>query len=162
MKYVGNVVLVAALSASLSILSGCATIVSGTSEAVQVDSAPSNAVVKINGQQLGQTPVKVSLDRSQKVATVEIYLPGYKREMIELKRSVNGWTWGNILIGGIIGLVVDASTGAMYTHKIVPTPGVVEIPASSKEKPEGVDIWINVQMKPEDSLAKIGQLTPAS
>jgi hypothetical protein len=33
---------------------------------------------------------------------------------MQLHRGTSGWVWGNIVFGGLIGLVVDASTGAMY------------------------------------------------
>ena len=129
---------------------------------VAVDSTPINAVVKINQQNYGKTPTRINLDRGLKTASVEIKLDGFETEVIELKRSINGWTWGNILLGGIIGVVVDASNGAMYAHKMVKTNELTEIPASSKEKPEGADLWINVVLKPQPKLTQVGQLKPVS
>ena len=109
MKYLSKTFLATTIAASLIAASGCATIVSGSGQSVQIDSTPSNAIVKINNFEQGQTPVRVNLDRAQKVASVEIELPGFEPEKIELKRSVNGWVWGNIVFGGIIGVVIDLS-----------------------------------------------------
>lgn len=162
MNYLSKILLAPTIAASLIAASGCATLVSGSGQSVQIDSTPSNAIVKINNFQRGQTPVRVELDRAQKVASVEIELPGFEPEKIELQRSVNGRIWGNILIGGIIGVVIDASTGAMYTHKLPSSGELVEIPASSKQKPEGVDLWINVTLTPKAVYSKVGQLTPAA
>ncbi|MFG0400611.1 hypothetical protein ACF8D8_17535, partial [Pseudomonas sp. zjy_11] len=40
---------------------------------------------------------------------------GYPDKTIELDSSLSGWYWGNILLGGLIGmLIVDPLTGAMY------------------------------------------------
>ena len=165
MSYINKAVLASVVLATFVTASGCATIVTGSTQSVQIDSTPGNAVVKINNLEQGQTPVRVELSRSQKVATVQIELPGFEPENIELRRSVNGWVWGNILIGGLIGLVIDASSGAMYAHKL-PAPSLdgelVEIPASAKEKPEGVDLWIDVTLTPNEKYSKVGQLTPAT
>ena len=45
---------------------------------------------------------------------VRITLPGYYPYSATLTHSVSGWVWGNLLMGGIIGLAVDASTGGLY------------------------------------------------
>ena len=146
---------------SMALSTGCATIVSGSDQAVQVDSVPENAVVTLNNVSVGNTPARFDLSRKNSTATVQLELPGYKSKEITLKRGTNGWVWGNILVGGLIGVVVDISTGAMYAHKIVDDGSVTEIPASDKKKPEGTDIWINVVLQPAPGLTQIDQLIPA-
>lgn len=162
MRILSKAMLCAAVAASFLVSSGCATIVTGSSQTVHIDSTPGNAIVKINNLEQGQTPVRVDLSRAQKVATVRIELPGFEAEEIELTRSVNGWVWGNILFGGLIGLAIDASSGAMYAHKLPATNEATEVPASANEKPADVDLWIDVTLKPEAKLSKVGQLTPVS
>ena len=40
---------------------------------------------------------------------------GYETKKINVECRVNGWYFGNILIGGLLGmLIVDPATGAMY------------------------------------------------
>ena len=40
---------------------------------------------------------------------------GTEKRTINLECSVNGWYFGNLLIGGLIGmLIIDPATGAMY------------------------------------------------
>ena len=40
---------------------------------------------------------------------------GYETKKVNLECKVNGWYFGNLLIGGLIGmLIVDPATGAMY------------------------------------------------
>ena len=47
--------------------------------------------------------------------TLRLELEGYKPAEIELTARMSGWYWGNLLLGGLIGmLAVDPATGAMW------------------------------------------------
>jgi hypothetical protein len=47
--------------------------------------------------------------------TVTASKDGYTPAMTPLQTSINPWYWGNIVIGGLIGiLIVDPITGAMF------------------------------------------------
>ena len=50
---------------------------------------------------------------------------GYEPVTVVLKKGLNGWVWGNILVGGIIGLIIDVATGA--TSKFVPSEVEVKL-----------------------------------
>jgi hypothetical protein len=68
---------------------------------------------------------------SRKVDFVVVYSkPGYQDKQIEVKSGVSGGgaagLAGNIVAGGIIGVVVDASTGAGLTHEPNPVMAVLE------------------------------------
>jgi len=39
-------------------------------------------------------------------------MQGYKTAEVMLENGSNGWVWGNLVFGGIIGLIVDFSNGA--------------------------------------------------
>lgn len=106
-------------------LAGCASIVSKSSYPVTVDSSPSGATFTITNKagqtvQAGTTPQVVTLDPSPgyfKKESFEITVSkaGFEDRAFTLTPSVDGWYWGNILIGGLLGmLVVDPITGAMY------------------------------------------------
>ncbi len=152
------------------LLAGCASIVTGENQSVYVASSPSSALVTLNGKQAGNTPVTLSLRRKSTEAIVGIELDGFERQDIALNRKINGWVWGNIMFGGIIGLVIDMSSGAMYTYKLPENEATAAMsaraeggPESSPEgSPEGIDIWIDVVLKPDPKLTKIGQLIPVS
>ncbi|ACF13262.1 hypothetical protein Ctha_0794 [Chloroherpeton thalassium ATCC 35110] len=95
---------------------GCATILNGTHEDISISSTPSRAKVTIDHQPYGQTPVIANLSRKKK-HIVKISQPGfYDYEMI-ITQHVSGALLGNILLGGLIGLVVDASSGGMWELK---------------------------------------------
>jgi hypothetical protein len=95
--------------------SGCATLVNGTRQTVEFQSHPGNATVLVNGRYVGGTPVATRLERDR-THHVRIGLPGYLTYDMLLERKTSGWVWGNLLLGsaGLIGIVVDALSGAMY------------------------------------------------
>lgn len=60
-------------------------------------------------------------------------MEGYESKKINIECKLNGWYFGNILIGGLIGfLIVDPATGAMYK---LDSEGITEnltkVPAAS-------------------------------
>ena len=109
----------------VSVLSSCASIVSKSTWPVSVDSNPTGATVTIfnrSGRQVykGAAPATMFLNSGAGFFKKESYviryeLEGYPTREIPLEFRVNGWYWGNLLLGGVIGmLIVDPATGAMY------------------------------------------------
>jgi hypothetical protein len=94
-------------------LAACATIIHGATQNVGVTCSPSNAKVSIDHEANGETPLIVDLKRAQD-HVVRVELAGYEPFEAVLTHHVSGWVWGNILIGGLIGLAVDAITGGLY------------------------------------------------
>lgn len=46
---------------------------------------------------------------------IKVTKPGFNDIYATLQHSIDGWYWGNIIFGGLIGmLIVDPATGAMY------------------------------------------------
>jgi hypothetical protein len=70
----------------LSMLSGCATIMSGDTEAITFDSSPSGADVFIDGGYVGTTPMTIRLRKSKK-DTVMLKKEGYKTVSRDLSKS---------------------------------------------------------------------------
>ncbi len=92
---------------------GCASIMSGTKQKIAVNSEPSGADIKIEpGDLTAKTPTVLTLKRKDGPYRLTISMPGYEPYEVYIKASTNGWIWGNILIGGIIGVAIDYSTGA--------------------------------------------------
>ena len=92
---------------------GCATIVSGKTQDVMIRSNPSGATVKIDEIISGTTPMVANLVRKKRHA-ISISKAGYQEVSRATTRGFNGWYLGNIILGGIIGLITDPITGAMY------------------------------------------------
>ena len=113
------------LMTAVVFLSSCATIVSRTTFPVSINSTP-NAQISITdkyGKQiyLGNTPTVVPLKSGAGFFTkaeyqVKFSSPGYNDKIVPILFQLNGWYFGNILFGGLIGLIiVDPATGAMWT-----------------------------------------------
>jgi len=99
------------------LLGGCATLTNGTTQSIPVSSSPSGASVFADGQHVGTTPCTVELSRSAShVITLE--RDGYEGTAVHLTREISAMTAGNLIFGGLIGLGVDAVSGANF--RLVP------------------------------------------
>jgi hypothetical protein len=95
------------------LFSGCATIVNGTTQKVAFTSEPPGATVTVDGVPIGNTPTSIDLKRDS-VHSVTFEKDGYVASEHTVIQGASWWFAGNILLGGIIGMMVDSSTGAMY------------------------------------------------
>lgn len=121
----------------LSVLASCASIVSGTKQEISVKSTPTEAEVIVTGSGgqvafTGKTPAVAELPRKSEY-DVEIKLAGYQTETVHIAKGFNGWYLGNIICGGIIGLIVDAVNGAMYKLE----PGEISVNLMTAQKSDG-------------------------
>ncbi|MGX5820974.1 hypothetical protein ACWKWU_22445 [Chitinophaga lutea] len=107
-------------------LSSCATIFSGSKHTFVLNTKPEDAKVTVTDKKgvevfSGQTPAQVRLKSgagyfSPARYTITFTKPGYVAQTIPVDFKINGWYFGNIFIGGAIGmLVVDPLTGGMWT-----------------------------------------------
>lgn len=101
------------LCATLAFCGGCATIVTGGGEdqAVRFASTPPGARVFVDNSDIGKTPMSFRLTRKDD-HQVRMELAGYKNYEKEIKSGFNGWMFGDIILGGIIGLIVDLASGS--------------------------------------------------
>ena len=105
---------------------GCASIVDGGRKSVKIDSNPEGAKVTIvnrAGKEIctRTTPATVSLNRSAgffegEAYTLKLQKEGFYPYEAHVQSTLDGWYFGNVVLGGWIGLlVVDPATGAMFT-----------------------------------------------
>ncbi len=75
-----------------------------------------------------------------------------------LTKKTNGWVWGNIVFGGLIGLAIDASTGGMY--KLTPEQVSAELRKEGRAavKTENGQVMVAVTLDPDPSWQKVGEL----
>lgn len=114
-------------SIALTTLAGCATIMGKSApETLNVRSTPDQAQIIItdeSGAKIfeGKTPTSLPLEKKKGYFTgkkydIRISKEGYDEQSVTVNTKVGGWYIGNLLFGGIIGLlVVDPATGAMWT-----------------------------------------------
>lgn len=139
-------------------VSGCATVMGGTTQKVGISSTPSGALVRVNGVSQGKTPLIANLRRKDN-HMVKIELEGYEPYETTLTRHVSGWIWGNIIVGGLIGLGIDALTGGLY--KLTPTEINAELRRQGISRIDQEDtLCVAVVLKPDPSWQKIGSLKP--
>ena len=104
-----------ALAVSLLLSTGCASIVSDSDYVVHVD-APADQDYKVVNEE-GETVFAGSGNRSLKLSAgggfdctdYEFVTPC---GVTPLKAGIDPWIFGNILLGGWIGIIVDPMTGA--------------------------------------------------
>jgi hypothetical protein len=123
-KSILRVVALAAVAASAASLTGCASIVSGTSQVVSVEtlhpSGPvTGATCKLEndkGVYYVTTPGTVTIHRAYGDLSVKCEKSGFDPGLATVKSSTKGMMAGNILFGGVIGAGVDAASGAAYDY----------------------------------------------
>ncbi len=113
-------------------LSGCASATRGWSENITVSTTPSEATATFNiageAPKTCVTPCVMSVKRQDEI-TIDIAKPGYQPEVVALTKEITGTGAagfaGNLLLGGVVGGVVDAASGAALDHK--PNPVIVTL-----------------------------------
>ena len=113
-----RVSLLAVLAGSLS-LGACATVTRGTTEQITFDSTPSAEMRTSTGLTCPTTPCTLDVSRkSEFVATFS--KQGYQSQNVIVQTRVAGagaaGFAGNVLIGGVVGMGVDAATGSTLEH----------------------------------------------
>lgn len=100
-------------------LSGCATVMNGVNQPVEFESDPSGAVIELFNGQSCTTPCSFEMRRGND-SIVTFSLEGYQDVEVMIQSRTGGGVAGNLLAGGIIGGVVDASNGA--SNHLYPDP----------------------------------------
>ena len=110
------------LTGAALLTSGCATVTRGKSEQVQFTSVPSGAVVSTTMGASCTTPCSLEVLRKQ-AFNASFQHRGQTRIVKVITKSQGEGVAagvGNVLIGGVVGVAVDAGTGATLDH--VPNP----------------------------------------
>jgi len=139
-------------------VSGCATIMHGNLQEINFLSSPEGAMVKVDGVDVGKTPIAKELSRKS-THVVHIVMPGYETYEMKIEKKVSGWLFGNIIFGGIVGLIVDAATGSLYN--LTPEQVAAEFEkADVAQLYKDDSLYVAVTLHPDSSWKKIGELTP--
>ena len=115
---------------------GCATVVSGGggNQKVKIVSEPPGAEVTVDGQFVGSAPVEVLLERKS-AHIVDLAATGYEPARLAVNSKFNPWVIGNVVFGGLVGVVVDVATGATYhlspDELTVPLRSTAPVPTTS-------------------------------
>ncbi len=111
--------------ASTLVFSSCASIVSKSKYPIAINSAPSEAKIVVKDKKgieifSGKTPANLELKAgsgffSKARYQITFSKPGYTTKTVPVEFKLDGWYFGNLVFGGVIGfLIIDPATGAMY------------------------------------------------
>tara|TARA_B100000925_G_scaffold158669_1_gene119143 strand:- start:214 stop:600 length:387 start_codon:yes stop_codon:yes gene_type:complete len=114
-----NLKYIALISVSL-VMTSCATITGDRSQAIQVTSNVESAICSLTnteGQWTVETPGSVIVARDSGNLLVNCKKKGYKPATVSIESyHTNASTWGNVVLGGGIGYIIDRNTGAAFYY----------------------------------------------
>jgi len=113
----------AAVAIIAATLPACATITRGTDQSFVIESDPPGATAELSTGVMCKTPCALKLKR-RTAFTVDITRPGYEPVRATVTSGISGGGGaamaGNVILGGIIGAVVDGTNGSM--NELKPNP----------------------------------------
>ena len=144
---------------------GCATILTGSSASVSINSSPGSAKVEIKrtdgiAVEQGMTPMTATLGKGKEYI-VTISLDGYETQTVSiLKGGLEPTAFCNLF--AIVGWAVDYSTGAMY--KLEPNSINVELKQVTAQGGEGSVLYAFLTVVDEDGRPQHGavEMTPVA
>ena len=98
-------------------LSGCSTIINGTSQQIVVNTNPAGADCGLYRQgirigEVANTPGSVLIEKTKHDISVVCVKDGYQQATYFNKSGVAGATFGNVILGGGVGWIVDSASGS--------------------------------------------------
>ena len=114
----------------MSFSTGCATILSGKSQTITLNTNPAGARCELirEGRIVGTvetTPGAVTLDKTKHDIDVVCKKAGYSESRAFAESGTEGATFGNIILGGGIGWAIDSAAGADNKYPEVVTVNMV-------------------------------------
>ncbi len=132
----------------LVLLGACSTVVEGSDQTITVITEPPGASCELfrDGKVIAvanPTPTSLTVDKSKNDISVTCEKPGHFAGSETLVSEFAGATLGNIILGGGIGVVVDAASGAMNKYE---ESVVVVMPPESFDSVDARDRFFDVQI----------------
>jgi phosphoketolase len=122
-----------AVLALMLALVGCATITKGTTQTIAVDTpgvpGATCTIQTPNGPRGLVTPGNVALDKQSAGLPITCTKECYTMGSSMIPSNTEAMAAGNVLLGGVVGLGVDAATGAMNKYPDLVTVAMLPDPA---------------------------------
>ena len=119
-------------------LTACSSIVEGTDQSITVITNPAGASCTLEREGtsiavVNPTPGTVTVDKSKNHIAVVCTKDQHETSAGTLASSFEAMTFGNVLIGGFVGLAIDASSGALnkYPESITITVPPISFPTAA-------------------------------
>ena len=150
------------LSLALFFFTSCATITRGTQDKLRVVSEPSGANVSLSSGEQAITPAQFSKSRRGEHITVTVSKPGYISQTVKVdnKMSATGGVAmaGSWVLGGVIGVGIDAATGA-YSG-LYPNPVAVNLVSRGKSAAAEENSAERVPNRPATVASRVSRVMP--
>jgi hypothetical protein len=153
------------LSAAIA-LAGCASITRGHQNSVQISSNPPGASVRTSMGHTCVAPCTLQFGRKDEFSVV-VSMAGYETQEVPVRTQLAnagaaGFA-GNVLAGGVVGMAVDAASGATLEH--CPNPVAVTLRRlDAQGRPMGPPTPANTHcqkpLTPEQSAQRAEQSGP--
>lgn len=139
------IVLVGACALAACVLAGCATITKGTTQTVAVDTpgvpGATCTITTQSGPRVVTTPGSVNLDKASASLPIQCTKECFLTGSSIIPSGAEAMSAGNIVFGGVIGLGVDAASGAinkypdLVTVAMTPDPSCHRAPPPARKPP---------------------------
>jgi len=112
-------------------MSGCATVINGPQQVVRVSTPHTNNATCILSNSKGEwilksTPGNIKIHRDSEKLSVLCHKKDYADGSLQVSPLYNGGNMGNLILGGLVGMVVDAKSKATYSY-----PAEISVPMRS-------------------------------
>lgn len=108
--------IVSFLICTVVLFTGCAAISQGTKQTIPVQTSPNAVSVGVSGMSY-TTPTTLELERKNEYV-LSFSKEGYESAQVRITKHLSGgYLVADILLTGLLGVVIDAATGAWYNLK---------------------------------------------
>tara|TARA_Y100000588_G_C13722633_1_gene697995 strand:+ start:168 stop:644 length:477 start_codon:yes stop_codon:yes gene_type:complete len=138
------------------LVSGCASVNTGTSQSMFIDTPKvTGASCKLTDSKEGtwylpNTPGSVTVQKGKGPMNIVCEKEGYETTTVSIDETFAGATLGNILIGGGIGILVDAASGAA---QIYPDKATIWMKPLKFESQKAEKDWLKAKKEFEEKEA---------
>ena len=132
-----NIACASAALACLVFQVGCASITSGKEQSMSFATEPAGADCTLSQQNMNmarfKTPNTMNVRRANTPIMMTCSKPGYYQARVLITNTTSVGAWGNLVVGGLIGVMVDQSSGAAFAYY---DPPKINLVASSEPAPQ--------------------------
>lgn len=127
------------LAACAVLLAACATITKGTTQVVAIDTpgvpGATCTIQTQSGPQTVVTPGSLTLNKGSNALPIQCTKECYINGASIIPSGTEAMTAGNVIFGGVVGLGVDAASGAMNKYPDMVTVAMTPDPACRQPAP---------------------------
>ena len=161
-------------AASVSLASGCASIVGGTTQVISVVTHQNEQsvegarceMVNSKGTYFVSTPGTATISRAYGELTIRCDKDGLPTGNAKVSSATKGLVAGNALFGGLIGVAVDTASGAAYDYPELirvamgQSPLIKGLDGTAEPDPEASMFAVAPSVSAPASTATISALSP--